>query len=94
LGNTLTWGEPQIPEPVEEVTYIHTISYDRKRKSIMMRTTKKIRLTLDSSILITTKEKLLSMKNVKTCDLIRAWMYIIDATLVLKNIYEKEMASE
>jgi hypothetical protein len=56
LGNTLTWGEQQIPEPVDEVVDIQEITYDRKRKSIMKRTTKKRRLTLDSSILITTEE--------------------------------------
>jgi hypothetical protein len=38
---------------------IQEIAYDRKRKSIMKRTTKKRRLTLDSSILITMEEKLL-----------------------------------
>jgi hypothetical protein len=53
LGNTLTWGEQQIPEPVDEVTDIQSITYDRKRKAIMNRTTKKRRITLDSLILIT-----------------------------------------
>jgi hypothetical protein len=70
LGNTLTWGEQQIPEPIDEVVDIQVISYDRKRKSIMRRTTKKRRLTLDSSILITTEEKLLNTENVKTSELI------------------------
>jgi hypothetical protein len=39
LGNTLTWGEKQIPEPVDEVTNIKVIAYDQKRKFIMKRTT-------------------------------------------------------
>jgi hypothetical protein len=39
LGNTLTWGEKQIPEPVDEVTDIKVITYDQKRKFIMKRTT-------------------------------------------------------
>jgi hypothetical protein len=30
LGNTLTWGEQQIPEPVDEVTDIQAIAYDRR----------------------------------------------------------------
>jgi hypothetical protein len=54
LGNTLTWGEKQIPEPIDEVSNIQVITYDMRRKYIMKRTTKKRRLTLDSSILITT----------------------------------------
>jgi hypothetical protein len=54
MGNMLTWGEQQILEPMDEFTNIQAISYDRKMKSIMKITTKKRRLTLDHSILITT----------------------------------------
>jgi hypothetical protein len=57
LGNMLTWGDQQILEPVDEVADIHAIAYDWKRKFIMQRTTKKRRITLDHSILITTEEK-------------------------------------
>jgi hypothetical protein len=53
LGNTLTRGEQQIPEPIDEVADIQAIAYDRKLKSIMKRNTKKRRLMLHSSILIT-----------------------------------------
>jgi len=53
LGNMLTWGDQQIPEPVDEVADIHAIAYDWKRKVIMQRTKKKRRITLDRSILIT-----------------------------------------
>jgi hypothetical protein len=81
LGNTLTWGEKKIPEPVDEVVDIQVIAYDRKRKAIMKRTTKKRRLTLDSSILITTKEKLISTKHAKTSELISIGMENTDATL-------------
>ena len=87
LGNTLTWGDQQIPEPITEVVDIQAISYDKKRKSIMRRTTKKIRLTLDISILITTKEKLLSTENVKTSKLIGAGMDITYATLDQEKRY-------
>jgi hypothetical protein len=81
LGNTLTWGEQQIPEPVDEVVDIQVITYDRKRKAIMKRTTKKRRLMLDSSILITMEEKLLNIEHAKTSELIGAGMAITDATL-------------
>jgi hypothetical protein len=81
LGNTLTWGEQQIPEHVDEVVDIQAIVYDRKRKSIMKRITKKRRLTLDSSILTTTKENFLSIEHAKTSELIGVGMAIIDATL-------------
>jgi DNA-directed RNA polymerase subunit E'/Rpb7 len=81
LGNNMTWGEQQILEPFDEIVDIHAISYDRKRKPIMRRTTKKRRLTLDSSILITMEEKLLSTKHAKTSNIISAGMAITDATL-------------
>jgi hypothetical protein len=55
LGNTLTWGDQRIPEPVDEVSDIQAIAYDQKRKIIIQRTTKKRRITLDHSILITTE---------------------------------------
>jgi hypothetical protein len=81
LGNTLTWGEKQIPELVDEVTSIQQIAYDRNIKSIMKRTTKKRRITLDISILITTKEKLISIEHAKMSELIRTGMEITDTTL-------------
>jgi hypothetical protein len=58
LGNTLTWGDQQIPESVDEVENIYAISYDQKRKAIVQRTTKKRRIIMDRSILITTEENL------------------------------------
>jgi hypothetical protein len=54
LGNTLSWGDQQIPEPVDEVADIQEISYDRKRKVVMRRTIKKRKLMLDSTLFITT----------------------------------------
>jgi hypothetical protein len=64
-----------------------------KRKAIMKRTTKKRRLMLDNSILITTEEKLLSTEHTKMSKLIGAGMAITDATLDRKRRYEKELAA-
>jgi hypothetical protein len=63
LGNMLTWGDQQIPEPMDEVADIHAITYDQKWKSIVQRTTKKRRITLDHSILITTEENLINTEH-------------------------------
>jgi hypothetical protein len=93
LGNTLTWGEQQIPEPVDEVTDIQGITYDRKRKVIMKRTTKKRRLTLDSLILITIEEKMIVTEHAKTSELIGIGMAITDATLDRERRDEKELAA-
>jgi hypothetical protein len=66
---------------LDEVINIQEIVYDRKRKAIMRRTTKKRRHMLDSAILITTKEKLLGTENAKTYELIGAGMVITDDML-------------
>jgi hypothetical protein len=58
LGSTLSWGDQHFPEPVDEITDIQEIAYDRKRKAVMRRTTKKRRLTLDNTLLITIEETL------------------------------------
>jgi hypothetical protein len=89
LGNTLTWGEKKIPELVDEVIDIKEISYDQKMKSVVKRTTKKRRLTLDSSTLITTEEKLINTENAKTSKLIDAGMEITDATMDRSRKYEE-----
>jgi hypothetical protein len=89
----LTWGDQQIPKPVDEVADIHAISYDRKRKSIVQRTTKKRRITLDRSILITTEEKLINTEHGKTSELIDVGMEITDATLDREKRDEEELAT-
>jgi hypothetical protein len=77
----LTWGDQKIPEPMDEVADIHAIAYDQKRKYIIYRTTNKRRITLDLSILITTKENLINTEHAKTSKLIGVQMEITNATL-------------
>jgi hypothetical protein len=60
LGNKLTWDDQQIPKPVDEVVDIYAISYNQKRKAIVQRMEKKRRISLDHSILVTTKENLIN----------------------------------
>jgi hypothetical protein len=86
-------GRTTNPEPVDEVVDIQEIAYDRKRKSIMKKTTKKKRLTLDSLILITTEEKLISTEHAKTSNLISKGMAITDATLDRVRKYEEELVA-
>jgi hypothetical protein len=78
---------------VDEVINIHSITYDQKRKAIIYRTTKKRRITLDCSILITTKENLINTKHSKMCKLIDIGMSIIDATLDRAKRDEEELAT-
>jgi hypothetical protein len=75
LGNMLIWGDQQIPKLVDEVSYIHAIYYDLKRKAIMKRTMKKRRITLDRSILIATKEMLMNTEHAKTSELIETYRH-------------------
>jgi hypothetical protein len=91
LGNTLTWGEKKIPEPIDEVVNIEEITYNKKRKDIMRKTTKKRRLTLDNLILITQEEKFLSIEHAKTYKFIGVGMAITDATLDQVKQDEKEL---
>jgi hypothetical protein len=78
---------------MDEVVDIHAISYDQKRKAIVTRTTKKRRITLDRSILITTEETLINTEHAKTSELISAEMEIIDATLDREKRDEEELAA-
>jgi hypothetical protein len=77
---------------MEEVVDIQAISYDWKRKAIVKRTTKKRRLTLDRSILISTEEKFINTEHAKTSKLIGAGMAITDATLDRVKRDEEELA--
>jgi hypothetical protein len=81
LGNTLTWGDQQILEPVDEVVDIYAISYDQNKRGIVQRTKNKRRIALDHSILITTEEDLINIENARTSELIGAGRAISDATL-------------
>jgi hypothetical protein len=93
LGNMPIWEDLQIPEPVDEVSDIRSIFYDHKRKSIMQRTSKKRRITLDLYILITTEEKLINTEHAKTSELIDVGMEITDATLDRAKRDEEELAT-
>jgi hypothetical protein len=56
-------------------------------------TTKKRRITLDFSILITTEEKLINIDHAKTSDLIGVGMVIRDATLDRARKDEEDLAT-
>jgi hypothetical protein len=93
LGNTLTWGDQQIPKPADEVADIYAITYDRKRKAIVQRTTKKRRITLDHFILTNKEEDLINTENARTSELISVGRAISDATLDKAKKDEKEMVA-
>jgi hypothetical protein len=59
----------------------------------MKRTTKKSRLTLDSSILITIEEKLLNTEQDKMYELVIVGMAMTDATLDREKMDENELAA-
>jgi hypothetical protein len=78
---------------MDEVVDIHAIAYDRKRKAIMQRTTKKRRITLDHSILITMEENMINTEHAKASELIDAGMEITDATLDRAKRDEEELVA-
>jgi len=81
LGNILSWGDQQFLELVNEVVEVQAISYDRKRKMVVKRISKKRRLTLDNDVVVTMKENLFDTKKAKVNKLLGEWMAIIDAPL-------------
>jgi hypothetical protein len=60
---------------------------------MMKRTIRKRKLTLDSTLFITTKETLFDTENTRMTELIRAGMAITDATLDREKRDEREVAS-
>jgi hypothetical protein len=78
---------------MDEVADIHAIAYDWKRKDIVQRTTKKRRITLDRSILITMEETLINTEHSKTYELLGAGMEITYATLDREKMDEEEMVA-
>jgi hypothetical protein len=78
---------------MDEVSDIYVISYDQKRKAIVQRTTKKRRITLDHSILITTEENLINIENARTSKLLGVGMAISEATQGRAKRVEKELVA-
>jgi hypothetical protein len=76
---------------MDEVADIYAITYDQRKKVIVQRTTKKRRITLDRSILITTKEQLINTEHANMSELIDTGMEITDATLNRAKKDEKEL---
>jgi hypothetical protein len=62
-------------------------------KVVMIRIIKKMNLTLDKKLLITTEETQFDIENSKMDELIRAGMAITDATLDREKRDEREVAS-
>jgi hypothetical protein len=89
----MSWGDQQIPEPVDEIIDIHAIAYNRKNKVVMRRTTNKRKLTLNSTLLITIEETLFDTKNAKMIELIGAGMAITTTTLDRERRDERELAA-
>jgi hypothetical protein len=76
---------------MDEVANIQEMAYDRKRKSIIKRTTNKRTLTLFISILITTEEKLISKEHANMSELIDVGMEITNSTLDRARKDKEEM---
>jgi hypothetical protein len=78
---------------MDEVADIHAIDYDRKRKAIIQRTTKKRRITLDRSILITMEENLINTSMLRHMNSSCIGMEITDATLDRAKRDEEELVA-
>jgi hypothetical protein len=92
LRNNLSWGDQQIPEPVDKVANIYEISYNQKRKAIIQRIVKRRRINLDQSIMVTTKEKLINTRDTRTSELIGVGKSLLDVGQDRARRDEKELA--
>jgi hypothetical protein len=92
LRNNLSWGDQQILEPVDEVADICVISYIQKRKAIVQRTTKRRRITLDQSIVVTIKENLIITTDAHMYELIGIGKSLSYAAQDRARRDEKELA--
>jgi hypothetical protein len=81
LSNVISWGEQPILKLVDKVANVQEITYDKKRQVIFRRKEKNMRLTLDSVVMITTKETLVDTRNSKVSELLGAGMFISSATI-------------
>jgi hypothetical protein len=93
LGNSLSWGDQPIPEPVDEVVDVQAITYDRKIQLIVKRTGKKRRITLDSVVMITMEETLLDAGQSRVSELLGESMAISSATIDREREDEREVDS-
>jgi hypothetical protein len=89
----LTWGDRHIPDTVDAVANIFFISYDQKKNSIMQRMTKKIRITLDHSILVITEENLINTTNAWKYKILGVGKALSNATLDRAKRDEKELVA-
>jgi len=56
MGNILAWDDQPILEPLDDVADIESIAYDRKMHLLVKITQRKMKLTLDSIVIMTSEE--------------------------------------
>jgi hypothetical protein len=88
LGNSLSWRDQPILEPVDEVVHVQAIAYDRKIQLVVKRVVKKRIITLDSVVMITTEETLLDVGQSNIIELLGESMAISSASIDKASEYE------
>jgi hypothetical protein len=91
VRNILSWGDQPIHQPVEEVANLESFAYDRKRRSIVKRTQRKRKITLDNSVLCTFEEVIINTKKEKMSQLFSVGLVISHASLDKVVAKEREL---
>jgi hypothetical protein len=81
MGIMLAWGDKKIPEPLDEVVDIEAITYDKKIQVSVRRTSRKRKLNLDNTMVMTVEETLLDAKKDKVNEMLGAVVAISHATI-------------
>jgi hypothetical protein len=87
----LSWGDQPIPHLVEDVVDLESFSYDKKKKSIVKRTHRKRKVTLDSGVLSTTEEVIIDTKKDKMSQLYSIGLAISHASYDKAIMEEREL---
>jgi hypothetical protein len=81
LGNTLSWGDQQIIEPIDKVLMCRPSLMTRNERQVMKRNVKRRRFNLDNNFFVTMKDTLFDIENTKVSELLGVGMVITNATL-------------
>jgi hypothetical protein len=79
--NVLSWGNRQIPYPIEELVDLESISYNRWRQAIVRIKQKRKRVYVDIVVVYMTEEPLFDMKSINLIELVAAGVEISHATI-------------
>jgi len=93
MGIMLAWGDKKIPKPLDEVVDIEAITYDKKIQVSVTRASRKRKLNLDNTMVMTVEETLLDAKKDKVNEMLGAVVAISHATIDKEREDDREVVA-